>query len=211
MSEYELYHYGVLGMKWGVRRDKRKAYARSIDHRKYLDERAGKKQDKSTASAKKLAAKIKKAQDLVFKADILDAKMKQQERKYNQLDDTDRLSSNHAKNDKKFDRWDKQSDRMNKQAEKLQKQYNKAMVQVRDQARRTKYDQNSADYAVYKYERFAKAMAKTFETPIVNMTNRESINEAADYVNNLIKRADEINKNNDSSYYQRTRTNKSKR
>lgn len=52
MDESYLAHYGVLGMKWGVRHDPKKAYTRAT--KKY--DRLKKKSDRKTYKAKKAAA-----------------------------------------------------------------------------------------------------------------------------------------------------------
>ena len=53
-----LAHYGVLGMKWGVRHDRERAYARASKKKDKLEEKAAKKQakaDKAYHKARKSA------------------------------------------------------------------------------------------------------------------------------------------------------------
>lgn len=47
MDEEYLAHYGVLGMKWGVRKDPRKAYARATKKYNKLEKKANKSLDKA--------------------------------------------------------------------------------------------------------------------------------------------------------------------
>ncbi len=70
-------HYGVIGMKWGVRRNPTKAYNRSAKHKNYLDDRASKYELQSTrtrqrALGRELYARtergLRRAHKLEFKA-----------------------------------------------------------------------------------------------------------------------------------------------
>ena len=57
----ELSHYGVLGMKWGVRHDRSKAYRKATDKARKLTERYDKsnlKSQKADAKSAKIAAKV---------------------------------------------------------------------------------------------------------------------------------------------------------
>lgn len=57
----ELEHYGVVGMRWGVRKDKDKAYAKSMKKLSALDKKAQKKKDRSDKYSAKADRKAAKA------------------------------------------------------------------------------------------------------------------------------------------------------
>lgn len=48
-----LQHYGVLGMRWGVRHDRQRAYRRASKKRDRLNAKAAKKQEKADAAMSK--------------------------------------------------------------------------------------------------------------------------------------------------------------
>lgn len=65
-SEYiikdgELYHYGVLGMKWGKRRNPSKAYAKAAKKATKLDDEYVKKNSKAMKTSIKATTKFAKA------------------------------------------------------------------------------------------------------------------------------------------------------
>lgn len=61
MADEYLEHYGVLGMKWGVRKDPQKAYQKSMNKLKKLDKKVQKREAKSAKFALKSAKKEEKA------------------------------------------------------------------------------------------------------------------------------------------------------
>lgn len=83
MEEKDLKHYGVLGMKWGVRRNSSKAFAKASGKANKLDKKAVKLNYKSAKLQKKALNKehaatnekqFQKARDIQFKANKLNLK-----------------------------------------------------------------------------------------------------------------------------------------
>ncbi len=64
MEEEYLAHYGVLGMKWGVRHDRERAYARAVKKKNKLDAKAAKADEKAKKARAHTPSRLHRVTDL---------------------------------------------------------------------------------------------------------------------------------------------------
>lgn len=75
----ELKHYGVLGMKWGVRRNPSKAYSKAVKKKNRLDSKSSNLQIKGAKTLKRANKRLKKS-SLPFEIDEAKQMQKQGEK-----------------------------------------------------------------------------------------------------------------------------------
>lgn len=92
----ELYHYGVLGMRWGVRRNTSKAYAKASG-------KADKLRKKQTA----LNVKAAKLQKKALNKEVHATNEKQYQKARKKQFKANKLNLKAAKMQKKYDKWTK--------------------------------------------------------------------------------------------------------
>lgn len=66
LNKYELEHYGVLGMKWGIRKDPDKAYAKAGAKLERLDKKVQKVNAKGAKKEQKAVKKQRKASSAIL-------------------------------------------------------------------------------------------------------------------------------------------------
>lgn len=74
MTDRELQHYGVLGMKWGVRKNPTKAYVKATKKQRRLDKRARFASEVRDEAKRDLERAKKKEADLTAKARVAQAR-----------------------------------------------------------------------------------------------------------------------------------------
>ena len=168
----ELYHYGVLGMKWGVRKDPREAYSKSVNQLKTYQNKAAKNKAKASDRLKYKAARAEK------RATRFKLKSAKVQRKATRL----LFPMNAERASRKIAKYNLKAARAENRAARRIKKYEKF------QMRAAKYDK--------KTEKFAKAIENTFKDIPVSELNSADVDYMREYerskdlqtqVNNLNK------------------------
>lgn len=155
-DENSLQHYGVLGMKWGVRRNAARAYDKAINKRNKLNSRVEK------THARMVKANVKANTGVAYKYKKLDAKANKLQSK------ADRKKYGLLPNAKKAAELQSKADRARYKADKYE-----SKAKMRD----AKAGNATAKYlkAQKKAEKWQRAMDKTFANVNINSIANSSV------------------------------------
>lgn len=162
----ELIHYGVLGMKWGVRKDPAKAYVKATSKQQKLDENVYKTRQKYLKKSAKANSGVSiKFQKKQAKADKLQAK-------------ADKKKYGIFTNAKKAAELQVKADRAQYKANKYKSQYEKRNIEQSKADSKYKKAQKKA-------ERWTKQMNKTFEGYDVSKLSERTVSAGETYVKKI--------------------------
>ena len=163
----ELMHYGVAGMKWGVRHNPAEAYSKAVNKQNKLNSNVEKARVKSVkANIKAKSGVAAKYQKLQTKADK--AQYKADKKKYG-------LFSNKAKAKALQEKADEAQYKADKYKHRAEKRIANASIAEGKYMR-----------AQRKAEKWAKAMDKTFRGMDVTSLNEEAISKGMKYTKKLV-------------------------
>lgn len=160
-NDNELYHYGVLGMKWGVRHDRaREAYSKGVRKLQKYEQKAAKSKAKVTASAMAKAAKYNRK---AKKYEMKSARVKRAATRWI-------LPMNSEKAARRMGRYDLKAARYANKSARIMSRI------AKNQAKSEKYNR--------KGEKFYSKMQKVFSDVPASSLNAADISFAKEYAKN---------------------------
>ena len=168
VNDNYLAHYGVLGMKWGIRRGNvGKAYSKAVAKRDKLNQKVElARKDYTKAQIKNSSRVVKKYQSLQAEADKLQRKA--DKKKYGFFSNPNKAAKLQVKADRAQYKANKYKSRAEKRA-------------LNETEAKGKYAR-----AQRKAEKWVKAMDRTFTNQIMSQIDAGSINKGAEYVKQKI-------------------------
>lgn len=166
-NHQELQHYGVIGMKWGIRHDPVKAYSKAIAKQTKLDTKVSKTRDKYL----KRTAKANRGVSIRYQKKQAKADKKQAK--------ADRKKYGLFTNSTKAAKLQVKADRAQYKANKYKSRYEK---------RNAKADKATGKYqrAQRKAERWTRQMNKTFKDYNISQLSPEHVASGQAYIRNKL-------------------------
>ena len=169
----ELRHYGVVGMKWGVRKNPAKAYAKAYKKKTKLEKRAS-DWDKSKASWEKKVESSRKSVDTEkryleaekAKRDLAGSELAARRKQYGD-GSKDFLGINKSN----LNRAQKNFDRTNESYQKQADRTNRAIIDNSNNERRLANSTTRAKRAASKAKRWSSLMDSTFSNVSPDLIN----------------------------------------
>lgn len=168
----ELMHYGVLGMRWGVKKDPVKAYRKATKKMNTLNDNVKSRKSRYIEAETKantgVAAKYKTLQT---KADYINAKAEKV--RYKEEQKPKGFWADHTK-----------SDKIQRKADKIQRKANRYKSRAMKRIQMAELTKTEYFKAMHKADKWCKSMEKAFRGMDMESLSQSSIERGRKYVEN---------------------------
>ena len=167
MENNELYHYGVLGMKWGVRKNPQQAYTKAVTKQTKLNKNV----DKARSGLQLATARANSGVSAKY--------LKKQATADKYYSKAERKRSGLFKNEAKANEYQRKADKAQTKANKYKAKYEQR--QADESAAKARYAK-----AQRKAEKWTRAMDKTFADMDINNLPDTTVSTRQNYINKRI-------------------------